>query len=64
MTLCQCDICLRERARVIVELNKRGIDDWWYHADTINRAAELACDRARREGYTDPPSAFPRGIPC
>lgn len=63
MKLCQCTICLRERARVIVELQKRGIFEWWYHNDTINRAAELACEKARAEGYVDPPHPFARGIP-
>lgn len=63
MKHCQCTICLRERARVIEALLHRGITEWWYHQDTIDRAAELACEKARAEGYVDEPHPFARGIP-
>lgn len=63
MTFCQCDHCLRARARAIVALADRGITDWWLHNREINEAALRACEEARSSGYQDPVSLFPRGIP-
>ena len=64
MNLCQCDVCLLERARAIVDLSTRGITEWWHHRDAINASAARQCQAARAAGYVDPPSAFPRGIPA
>ena len=64
MLLCQCDVCLTTRARVIDELAQLGNWHWWLHTQKINEEARRACEAARAEGYVDPPSRFPRGIPA
>ncbi len=64
MKLCQCNVCLLERARVIVDLAARGETEWWHHREAINAAAARQCEIARTSGYVDPPSLFPRGIPA
>lgn len=64
MNLCQCNVCLLERARVIVDLAARGESEWWNHHHKINASAARQCEIARAAGYVDPPSLFPRGIPA
>lgn len=64
MDLCQCNICLLERSRVIADLASQGITEWWHHRARINEAAARQCEIARAAGYVDPPSPFPRGIPA
>ena len=62
MTYCQCDICLLTRGTLNAELVSRGLEPREHRA-SVNQAAQKACEKARAEGYVDPPSPFPRGVP-
>ena len=62
MNRCLCNICLLARARVSAALTDAG-QPWWLRWDEINEIARRECAKARAEGYVDPPTRFPRGVP-
>jgi hypothetical protein len=61
MFLCLCNICLLTRSRLSLAFTDAG-KSWWLHWEEINERARTECEKARAEGYVDPPAPPAPGV--